>query len=132
MPCARASTCPAEAVIDEAERPGSVILESMSEKEPLQALLDEFAGERAHALGRIAARMERALAELRAFDEAGLDGQAGAVTREELVAAAAEWVWYYVVQRDVMGWHRHDEALRFYDVPGEVIVRMGPRLRRPG
>ncbi len=102
----------------------------MKQKEPLQALLDEFAGERAHALGRIAARMERALAELRAFDEGALEATEQ-VTREELVAAAAEWVWYYVVQRDVMGWHRHDEALRFYRVPREVIVRMGPRLRPP-
>lgn len=98
----------------------------MSQKEPLQALLEEFAGERAHALGRIAARMERALVELREFDEA----LAGDVTREDLVAAAAEWVWYYVVQREVMGWYRHEEALRFYAVPAEVMVRMGPRRRR--
>ena len=102
----------------------------MKQKEPLQALLDEFAGERAHALGRIAARMERALADLRAFDEGPCeDIEVAAVNRQELVAAAAEWVWYYVVQRDVMGWHRHDEALRFYSVPAEVIVRMGPRRR---
>jgi hypothetical protein len=95
-------------------------------KEPLDALLEEFAGERAHALGRVAARMERALADLRAFD----DGQAeGDATREDLVAIAAELVWFYVVQRDVMGWHRHEEALRFYGVPAEVMIKMGPRRR---
>jgi hypothetical protein len=94
-------------------------------KDPLERLLDEFAGERAHALGRIAARMEAALNELRAFDESAAEG----ATRQELVAAAAERVWFYVVQREVMGWNRHEEALRFYRVPPEVLARLGPRPR---
>ncbi len=51
------------------------------------------------------------------------------MTREDLVAIAAELVWFYVVQRDVMGWHRHEDALRFYGVPAEVLARMGPRRR---
>jgi hypothetical protein len=103
-------------------------------REPFDALHAEIAGEKAHALSRIAARMERALADLRAFDAA--DGEPDAVgsvpdgvTREDLVAIAAELVWFYVVQRDVMGWHRHEEALRFYGVPAEVLARMGPRRR---
>ncbi len=104
----------------------------MKDKDPFAALHAEFAGEKARALGRIAARMERALADLRAFDAADGD-DAGAlpegVTREDLVAIAAELVWFYVVQRDVMGWHRHDDALHFYGVPAEVRVRMGPRRR---
>ena len=73
-------------------------------------------------------------AHLRAFDAA--DGEPDAagtvpegVTREDLVAIAAELVWFYVVQRDVMGWHRHEDALRFYGVPAEVLARMGPRRR---
>ena len=45
------------------------------------------------------------------------------------MAIAAELVWFYVVQRDVMGWHRHEDALRFYSVPAEVLARMGPRRR---
>jgi hypothetical protein len=110
----------------------------VSEKEPFEALLHEFAGERAHALGRIASRMERALADLRAFDRgdvvehAGEPGEPAVVpTREDLVATAAEWVWFYIVQRDVLGWHRHDEAIRYYDVPAEVMARLGPRRRAP-
>lgn len=101
----------------------------VSRKDAFQALEHELAGEKAHALGRIARRMEAALAALRAFDLG--EPPEPAATREELVAVAAEWVWYYVVQRDVLGWHRHDEALRSYQVPDEVIARMGPRLR-PG
>lgn len=104
---------------------------SVERKEPLDRLLEEFAGERAHALGRIAARMERALAELRAFDSEPPESvPRDGVSRQDLVAAAAESVWFYVVQREVMGWYRHDEALRFYDVPAEVMARIGPRRRR--
>jgi hypothetical protein len=98
----------------------------VNRKEPLELLLEEFAGERALALGRVAARMERALADLRAFDAGQAEGDA---TREDLIAAAAEMVWFYVVQREVMGWHRHEDALRFYGVPAEVMLKMGPRRR---
>ena len=102
----------------------------VTRKEPLEALLEEFAGERAHALGRIALRMERALADLRAFDAGEMNGRdTEGVTRHDLLAAAGESVWFYVVQREIMGWYRHDEALRSYGVLPEVMVRMGPRRR---
>ena len=101
----------------------------MGRKDQFEALEAEFAREKAHSLSRIAARMEMALAELRAFDGADEATRAGA-SREELLVTAAEWVWYYVVQRDILGWHRHEEALRFYQVPAEVLARMGPRPRR--
>lgn len=105
--------------------------------EQFDALRAEIAAEKAHALSRIAARMERALADLRAFDAADGDlGEGGApspipdgVSRQDLVAIAAEMVWFYVVQREVMGWYRHEDALRFYRVPAEVRARMGPRRR---
>ena len=103
---------------------------AVKQKEPLEQLLEEFAGERVHALGRIAARMERALAELRAFDAGDMEGVEGEViARDDLLAVAAESVWFYVVQREAMGWYRHDEALTFYGVPPEVKLRMGPRRR---
>ena len=95
------------------------------------ALERELVGERANALGRIAASMEKALEDLRQFDREGSDRTAGAdgepVTRDELVAVAAERVWFYVVQRESIGWYRHEEALRSYRVPAELILRMGPR-----
>jgi len=99
----------------------------VSRREAQGGLEVEIVGEKAHALGRIASRMERALVELRAFDDQ--EEPAADVARDDLVAAAAEWVWYYVVQRDVLGWHRHEDALRFYRVPAEVLARMGPRRR---
>jgi hypothetical protein len=88
------------------------------------ALERELAGERALALGRVAAAMEKALEELRQLDAEGQDDPAA---RAELVAIAAERVWFYVVQRECLGWYRHEDALRFYEVPAELILRMGPR-----
>lgn len=88
------------------------------------ALERELVGERAAALGRVAAGMEKALEDLRQFDR---DGGADPAARAELVSIAAERVWFYVVQRESLGWYRHEEALRFYGVPAELILRMGPR-----
>jgi hypothetical protein len=100
---------------------------SAERKDPFDALLVEFAREKAYALGRIAARMEASIAGLRAFDE---EDPPEGVTREDLVEIAAESVWFYVVQREMMGWNDHEDALRFYGVPAEVIARIGPRPRR--
>jgi hypothetical protein len=88
------------------------------------ALERELVGERAAALGRIAAGMEKAIDDLRQFDAAPGGDPA---ERADLVAIAAERVWFYVVQRESLGWYRHEDALRFYGVPAELIVRMGPR-----
>ncbi|HEU5058099.1 MAG TPA: DUF6665 family protein [Kofleriaceae bacterium] len=88
------------------------------------ALERELVGERAAALGRVAAGMEKALDDLRQFDVAPGGDPA---ERAELVAIAAERVWFYVVQRESLGWYRHEDALRFYRVPAELILRMGPR-----
>jgi len=88
------------------------------------ALEHELIGERALALGRIAAGMEKALDDLRRFDD---DPASDPAARDELVAIAAERVWFYVVQRESLGWYRHEDALRFYGVPAELILRMGPR-----
>ena len=96
----------------------------MGKDEAFRGLEAEFALERARTLGRVAAGMERALAELRGWDPSS------GVAREDLLASAAEWLWYYVVQRETMGFYRHEEAFRFYDVPDEAIARMGPRVRR--
>ena len=98
--------------------------------EALDELEQEFIGERANALGRVARRMERALAALREFGRA--EGEQGhdRAGREELVAAAGEAVWCYLVQRESLGLHRNEEALRSYEVPDEVRLRMGPRTTR--
>lgn len=98
-------------------------------RQPIDALTYELHAERAASLGLAARKMEAAVAALRAFDAGE---RAAGVRREDLLAEAAERVWYYVVQRDALGWHDHAHALAIYEVPGEVIARMGPRLTAAG
>lgn len=92
-------------------------------RSPIAALEYELQAERAASLGRAGARLEAALAALRAHDA----GRGGRRARADLVAEAAERLWYYVVQREALGWYDHDEALALYAVPAELRARMGPR-----
>jgi hypothetical protein len=89
---------------------------------PIDVLEYELQGEKAASLGRVARKMEAACARLRELD-------AHSPERDALVAEAAEYVWFYVVQREAMGWRDHGEALAIYQVPPELIARMGPRRR---
>jgi hypothetical protein len=92
----------------------------------------EIASEKAAALGRAGERVEEAIAALGAFD-AGAAGQGGhgqgakaaSETRDHLVAAAAEAVWAYFVQREAMGFLQHDDAIATYRIPPEVLARIG-------
>lgn len=96
--------------------------------ERFAALEKELVGERAAALGRVAAGMQKALEDLRRFDDEGL---ADPDARAELVAIAAERVWFYVVQRESLGWYHHEDALGYYRVPAELVLCMGPRRPAP-
>ena len=95
----------------------------MSQRNPLQGVEHELAAESAASLGRAAARLEEALEALRAFDT----GAPLATYREDLVDRAAELLWYYIVQREVLGFHDSELAMAVYRVPVEVRVRMGRR-----
>lgn len=84
----------------------------------LVALDYEIAQEQASALGRAGARVALSLAALAACDEPP-------ERRESLIAEAAAAVWAYFVQREAIGLRRHDEAIRFHRIPGEVLARLG-------
>ena len=87
----------------------------------------ELVQEKAHALGRMSRRAVEALDALKAFDVSpGGDPEA----RRELVRAAGEAVWYYVVQREVCGIRDSEPLLRQLGVPREVRLRMGVFPRR--
>ena len=92
---------------------------------PIDVFEYELQAEKAASLGRVAAKMEAACAQLRDLDERGVRGP----ERDAMVAEAAEYVWFYVVQREAMGWRDHREALAIYRVPPELVARMGPRRR---
>ncbi|MDB5470207.1 MAG: hypothetical protein JWR84_1767 [Caulobacter sp.] len=78
------------------------------------ALEAELAGESASALGRLGKAVEQALAALR--EQADDPGR---------LKAAADAVWRYFVQREVMGLRDHRPAIRDYAIPRPVLLRLG-------
>ena len=84
----------------------------------LAALDYEIAGEQASALGRAGRRVEEALAALAAAERNPSD-------RERHLREAAAAVWAYFVQREMIGFRRHDDAVGIYRIPGEVLARLG-------
>jgi hypothetical protein len=99
----------------------------------IDAVDAEVAQEKAASLRRAYDRLERALAQLHRHDDrsrAAPSSSPPAKSRAELVADAAEALWYYVVQREACGLRDSEAVLRELDVPGEVRLRMGVRGRR--
>jgi hypothetical protein len=90
-------------------------------QESLQTALDyEVAGEKASSLGHAGRVVAERMAALRAFEGERAD-------RAPLLKAAAEAVWAYFIQRELCGLRRHDDAIREYCIPREVLVRLGAR-----
>lgn len=81
----------------------------------------DMLGEMAASLGMHGERVEKAMAALRAFDEAGGKGD----ERLTLVRAAAHEVWAYFVQREMCGFRNNSDVIKQYRIPGEVLVRLG-------
>jgi hypothetical protein len=97
---------------------------------PAAALDYEIAHEKASALGRLGRKLEATLAALAAFDAQGQDEAfalpvARREQRDELVAAAGEVLWCFIVQREACGLRDSARAMRDYGVPPEVRLRMG-------
>jgi hypothetical protein len=97
---------------------------------PAAALDYEIAREKASALGRLGRSLEAALAALAAFDAQPGDEASASLAirrqrREELVASAGEVLWCFIVQREACGLRDSARAMRDYNVPAEVRLRMG-------
>ena len=97
----------------------------------VDALNYEIVQESVATLARLGRGLEQALEALRAFDAAHANG-GPAAERDPLVAAAGEALWYYVVQREVMGLRDTEVVLRHLGVPREVRMRMGLNPYRRG
>ena len=82
------------------------------------ALRSEIAQEQAAALGRMGRKAEAALAALRAHEGEG---------RAEVLKKAADAVWCYFVQREVMGLRDRAQIVADYQIPREVMARLGIR-----
>jgi hypothetical protein len=79
----------------------------------------ELLQEQAASLGQSGRKVEKALAALR--EHAGGEGRA------ELVKAAADAVWGFLVQREVMGLRDRAAIIAEYGIPREVLNRIGAR-----
>lgn len=79
----------------------------------------ELLEEQAHSLGRAGRKAEASLAALAAHP--------GGEGREGLVKLAAEAVWGFLVQREVMGLRDRAQVIAQYAIPREVLVRIGAR-----
>ena len=91
-------------------------------------LEDEFAQEKASALGRLGRTLEAKLAALTRFD-ASLGRETPSPPqrqlRASLVAEASSALWHFAVQREACGLRDMRYVLRDYGVPAEVAARMG-------
>ena len=85
--------------------------------DPLAA---EIMGEKAASLGRAGEKVERSLRALRAHEGPPSD-------RATLLRTAAQAVHAYFIQRELCGLRRHDDVIREYGIPREVLVRLGAK-----
>ncbi len=81
-------------------------------------LRHELLEEQAAAFGRLGRKTEAALAALKAHEGEG---------RDAVLKAACDAVWCFLVQREVMGLRDRAVIVRDYDIPREVMVRLGVR-----
>lgn len=91
-------------------------------EEGLAALHHEIAEEQAASLGRMGRKVEAALAALRAYE-----GEAKGSARAGALKAAADAVWGFLVQREILGLRDRAAIVSHYDIPREVMVRLGAR-----
>lgn len=94
----------------------------------LNILENEMLAEKASSLGHHGRLVEKAMEALRAFDAAPVRGSDEA--RLDLVRDAAKKVWAFFVQRELCGLRDQKDMIRFYGIPGEVLVRLGAVEKR--
>ena len=90
----------------------------------------EIAEEQAGALGRSGRRLEQALAVFRDHESAGVSNEHDSARLERLLSELAERLEAFIVQREACGLRDFRHVLDYYDIPREVLVRMGARRPR--
>jgi len=83
----------------------------------------ELLAEKAHSLGLAANKLENSLETLRSFS-----GKAD--SRVVVLQATAESVQAYFIQRELMGMTDHTHPIEHYNIPMEVLAKVGVNLRR--
>jgi hypothetical protein len=82
------------------------------------AINAEIISEQAAALGRVGRKAQAALAALKAHEGEG---------RAAVLKAATDAVWCLFVQREVMGLRDRPQIVADYQIPREVMARLGVR-----
>ena len=86
----------------------------------LNALEYELASARADTLGRQGRRMEAALARLASWSPEG-----NHTDRQALLDDASDAVWALFIQREICGLRNDKDVITRYQIPGEVLARLG-------
>ena len=89
----------------------------------IDALQQEIAQEKASTLGRLTREFESALAAFLAVDAKA--AVPPPERRKELLDAAADALFWFVVQREACGLRNTEAVLRDYQVPAALRLRMG-------
>lgn len=86
----------------------------------LGAVNQEILAEKAASLGNAGRKVETCLEKLRSH-------RGDSETWAALVRNTADAVYAYFVQRELCGFRRHDDIIRDYAIPREVLVRLGAK-----
>lgn len=79
------------------------------------AIEHEILGERASSLGAAEQRVAKAVAALNAATK----------NRDHYLAEAQQVVWEYFVQRELIGFRRHNDVIQDLSIPREVLAGLG-------
>lgn len=80
----------------------------------------DMLAERASSLGYHSRLAEASVKAFRAFE-----GDRNSDERLMLLRRAARDVWAYFVQREACGFRNHNEIIKDFAIPGEVLARLG-------
>jgi hypothetical protein len=83
----------------------------------------EILAEQAASLGNAGRKVESTLKRLQDFDA----GSAAGGNRGDLVGDAANAVWSFLVQRELVGMRDQDQVVKDYGIPPDVLARVGER-----
>lgn len=97
---------------------------SFSSSSRFDPLAYELMAEKADALGRSGQKVEAALTALKAADPLG-----DPAAYETLLSEAADRVWAFFIQREICGFRNQADAVRRYEIPPEVMGRLGASRR---
>lgn len=99
--------------------PGSTDLATRG-RTGLEVLDYEIVAEMATSLGAAGRKVEETMARLRSLE-------ADPEARKAALKDAATAVYAYFIQRELCGLRRHDDVIRDYGIPREVLVRLGAK-----